>query len=166
MPRTVFAVLRREVGRLMIVGLGNAGVGKAYFGVSDQFDGFYLPATMATDNKVPVRPRAWNILSAVYDGVNQEGYVNGDLQCTTPFQLNTTDAPAELGARTVQSGAQWRAAGSDGDFAEMLVYKRALDRFEREAARVLSGKDYRTPAYCGRATHEGARSLFELRSVE
>jgi hypothetical protein len=36
MPRTVFAVLRREVGRLMIVGLGNAGVGKACFGVSDQ----------------------------------------------------------------------------------------------------------------------------------
>jgi hypothetical protein len=39
----VFAVLRREVGRLMIVGLGNAGVGKAYFGVSDQFDGFSPP---------------------------------------------------------------------------------------------------------------------------
>jgi hypothetical protein len=36
----------------MIVGFGNAGVGKAYFGVSDQFDGFYLPSTMATDNKV------------------------------------------------------------------------------------------------------------------
>jgi hypothetical protein len=96
---------------------------------------------MATDNKVPVRPRAWNILSAVYDGVNQEGYVNGDLQLTTPFQLNTTDAPAELGARTVQSGAQWRAAGSDGDFAEMLVYNRALDRFERrQVENYLSAK--------------------------
>jgi hypothetical protein len=88
-----------------------------------------------------VRPRAWNILSVVYDGVNQEGYVNGDLQCTTPFQLNTTDAPAELGARTVQSGAQWRAAGSDGDFAELLVYNRALDRVERrQAENYLSAK--------------------------
>jgi hypothetical protein len=71
-------VLRREVGHLMIVGLGIAGVGRAYFGVSDQFDGFYLPSTMATDNKVPVPARAWNILSAAYDGVNQEGNVNGD----------------------------------------------------------------------------------------
>jgi hypothetical protein len=44
-PRTVFAVLRREVGHLMIVGPGDAGVGKAYFGVSDQFGGFPSPAT-------------------------------------------------------------------------------------------------------------------------
>jgi hypothetical protein len=29
--------------------------------------------------------------------------------------------PAEVD--TVQSGTQWRAAGSDGDFAELLVYK-------------------------------------------
>jgi hypothetical protein len=32
------------------------------------------------DNKVPVRPRAWNILLVVYDGDDQEGYVNGDLR--------------------------------------------------------------------------------------
>jgi hypothetical protein len=130
-PRTIFAVMRREVGRMVVVGLGNPGVPGAYFGVADQFDGFVLPATMATDGRVPVLPRNWNILSVVHDGSNQKGYLNGDLKSTTSTPLATADAPVELGARTVETGESWRAAGSDGGFAELLVYDRALTEPER-----------------------------------
>jgi len=129
--RTVFSVMRRDTGRLMIAGLGNAGTGGAYFGVADQFDGMYLPATMATDNKVPVSARSWNVLEAVYDGNNLDGYVNGQLKISATYKTKTADAPLELGARTVASGTKWRAAASDGDFAELLVYDRALTRAER-----------------------------------
>ena len=69
LPRTVFAVLRREVGRLMIVGLGNADVGKAYFGVSDQFDGYYLPSAMAS----------------TFSGVRKIGHTSGIVRiCSRP----------------------------------------------------------------------------------
>lgn len=130
-PRTVFTVLRREVGRSMIVGLGNAGIGGSYFGVADQFDGFYLPSTMDTDGRAPVLPRNWNILSVVHDGSSQKGYVNGDLKITTAAQLSTADAPLEIGLRTVATGEGSRAAASDGAFAEVLVYDRALTEPER-----------------------------------
>jgi hypothetical protein len=63
-------VLRREVGHLMFVGLGSVGIGKAYFGVSDHFDGFHPPSAMATYSKVAVRPRAWNILLVSFDKVD------------------------------------------------------------------------------------------------
>jgi len=130
-PRTIFAVVRREVGRSMIVGLGNPGVAGAYFGVADQFDGFVLPGTMQTDGRVPVMPRNWNVLSVVHDGNAQKGYVNGELKSTTSTQLATADAPLELGARTVSNGESWRAAASDGGFAEVLVYDRALTESDR-----------------------------------
>jgi hypothetical protein len=130
-PRTMFAVMRREVGKSMIVGLGNPGVGGAYFGLADQFDGFRLPATMATEGRVAALPRNWNILSVVHDGNSQNGYVNGDLKCSTPAQLTTADAPVELGVRTVASGQDWRAGASDGGVAELLVYDRALTEPER-----------------------------------
>jgi len=130
-PRTMFAVIRRNVGRAMIVGLGNAGVGGAYFGLADQFDGFYLPSTMGTDGRVPVLPRNWNILSVVYDGNSQNGYLNGDLKSTSSAQLATANEPVELGARTVSTGEKWRAGASDGQFVELLVYDRALTDSER-----------------------------------
>jgi len=84
---------------------------------------------MATDGRVPVTPRNWNILSVVHDGTSQLGYLNGDLKCTTPAQLATADAPLEIGARTTQNGGG--TAGADGGFAELLVYDRALSQAER-----------------------------------
>jgi hypothetical protein len=141
-PRSMFAVLRRQVGRAMLVGAGNPGVAGAYFGLADQFDGFRLPATMDADGQVPVTPRNWNVLSVVSDGTTQNGFLNGDLRSTTSAQLDTANAPVELGTRTVQSGEAWRAAASDGDFAELLVYDRALTEPERRRVEGYLGAKY------------------------
>lgn len=141
LPRSVFAVMRRDAGKLMMVGLGRAGTRGGYFGVCDQWDGYYLPATMATDNKAPVGQRNWNLYSVVFDGSTQNGYVNGNLICTASSQLNTLPAPVQLGARTASAGAGSRAAGSDGDFAEVIVYDRALSREEqRQVESYLNSK--------------------------
>jgi hypothetical protein len=128
--RTVFAVMRRIVGKSMVVGFGDGGNRGAYFGLCDQYDGLYLPAGVLMDNKMPAAPRTWNILSVIYDGYSQKGFVNGAEKGTTTFNLDTADLPVELGARTIEGDKQFRAAASDGDFAELLVYDRALSRLE------------------------------------
>ena len=61
------------------------------------------------------------ISEVVYDGKTQIGYVNGHFRGTTSFPMNTTDKELELGLRT-----GIKAIGSDGDFAELLVYDQAL----------------------------------------
>ena len=127
-PRTVFAVLRRDGGHeMMAINIGETGGHGTYFGVYDQAVGLYLPGGWDwLDNIAPPSSANWNLLEVVYDGTSQKGYVNGELKGTTTFPLDTADKEVEIGLRTGPN-----AAGSDGDFAELLIYNRALDEAER-----------------------------------
>lgn len=127
-PRTVFAVMRRDPGRgkNMLLSTGDPGIKGAYFGLCDQSSGLYVPAGMAADNVFKSSAPRWNILTVVYDGSTQEGYVNGVFKGKTAFPLNTTDAQVELGTRNSKSNAQ-QSGCSDGDLAELLIYDRVLD---------------------------------------
>jgi hypothetical protein len=130
LPRTVFAILRRDLGpgkRMMVISLGQAGVRGAYFGINDATNAIYLPSGWdSLDNKVPVLSGHWNLLEVIYDGVSQKGYVNGTLKGVTTHKLATADNPVEIGRRTGKA-----TGGSDGDFAELLIYDRALSTSER-----------------------------------
>jgi len=141
MPRTVFAVLRREANHQMTVGLGEAGGKGTYFGLCDNRDALYLPCGWSfLDNKVPPTSANWNVLEVVYDGISQKGYVNGVLKRSEMFQLNTTDKAVEIGLWTLDHAGR-KAAGSDGDFAELLIYDRALtDAEQRQVEDYLAAK--------------------------
>jgi len=140
-PRTVFSVMRRDFGKGMLISTGDSGTRGAYFGVCDQWHGLYLPAGMLTDNRFAPLAIRWNILSIVYDGTTQKGFVNGVLKGTTTFPMNTTDAEVELGLRIAKSGDTNQTASSDGDFAELLIYDRPLDTTEqRQVEDYLSKK--------------------------
>ena len=127
-PRTVFVVMRRTPdGLWMLINLGETGQKGGYFGINDQFNFTYLPAGWGeADNMAPPAAPNWRILEVVYDGVHQLGYVNGLLTTATAYPYDTADKPVEIGLRTGGN-----PAGSDGDFAELLVYNRALDTTER-----------------------------------
>jgi hypothetical protein len=124
-PRMVFVLMRRT-GQQMLINMGQPGTQRAYFGICDRSYTLQLPAGWSADNSLPAEPSAWHILDAVYDGNVAQGYVNGSLKGETRVGLNTIDQSVEIGLR---SGAS--AAGSDGDFAELLVYNRVLDPGER-----------------------------------
>ncbi len=126
-PRTVFAVMHREVGSQMLLGMGDSDLVGGYFGLCDQNDGLYLPSAGASGNLTPPSDGSWMITEVVYDGKTQRAYVNGQLRGVTTFPLNTTAKEFELGLRTGAS-----AAGSAGDFAELLVYDQALSPAARQ----------------------------------
>ena len=117
----------RRTGQQMLINMGQPGTSTAYFGICDRSYTLQLPSGWNADNSVPAEPSAWHILEAVYDGNDAQGYVNGSLKGEKRVGLDTIDRSVEIGLR---SGAN--AAGSDGDFAEMLIYNRALDPGERE----------------------------------
>lgn len=126
-PRTVIAVMRRLPGKGMFVSLGNCGAKGEYCGLCDQEWAVYLPAGMVTDNFFPALPPQWNILSMVYDGNTQKGFVNGIFKGNSSFPMNTPDTEVELGLRKARSGDMRQSGASDGDFAELLIYDRAID---------------------------------------
>jgi len=130
-PRTVFSVMRRDFGKGIVISTGDPGTKGAYFGVCDQWHGLYLPAGMVTDNRFQPLAIRRNILSVVYDGTSQKGFVNGVLKGKTAFPMNTPDTEVELGLRIVKSGDTRQTASSDGDFAELLIYDRVLDTPEQ-----------------------------------
>jgi len=139
-PRTVFAVERR--GWTFYMGFGNAG-GSAgnYFGLCDQSDALYLPATVGTVTKYPNFPAAWNILTVGYDGATLSGLVNGVLKGSAPFKLDTAESPFEIGIRNAVASGKPRVDTSSGDLAEILVYDRVLSAQEREQVeKYLSAK--------------------------
>jgi hypothetical protein len=126
-PRSVFAVMRRDSGHQMLVNMGQAGEQGRYFGICDWESSLYLPSNWHIDNIVNPVPANWNIFEVVYDGDNLEGYVNGQLKGAKSLTLDTADEKVEIGLRTGNN-----PVSSDGDFAELLVYNRALDSNERQ----------------------------------
>ena len=86
----------------------------------------------------------WNLLEVVYDGERQKGYVNGILRGTANANLNTAKKEVEIGYRSPTGGQNAKAA--EGDFAELLVYDRALNVGERqEVENYLRDKWFGTP---------------------
>ena len=132
-PRTIYAVMRRDAGKAMYVSVGTSGVPGEYCGLSDEQWKLYLPAEMTgTGNSFPPLAPRWNILSVVCDGDDQRGFVNGMLKGASYYALNTLDMEVELGLRLPKSSGKWTTAGSDGDFAELLIYNRALSPAEQQ----------------------------------
>jgi len=139
-PRSVFAVERR--GWSFLMGFGNSG-GSAgsYFGLCDQNEALYLPATVGTVTKISGFPGNWNILTATYDGATLNGLVNGVLKCSAPFKLDTAESPFEIGIRTSVNSGKTKTDTSSGDLGEILVYNRCLGGAEREQVeKYLSAK--------------------------
>jgi hypothetical protein len=127
-PRTVFAVMHRDAGSQMLLGMGDDSSASSYFGLCDQNDGLYLPKVGEKSNLTAPSDGSWMIAEVVYDGTNQTGYVNGRFRGRTTFSLNTADSELELGLRTVATNI----VGSDGDLAELLVYDQALSPAARQ----------------------------------
>jgi Tol biopolymer transport system component len=159
-PRTIFAVMRRDTGRSMLVNIGGTATNGNFFGLCDQNDFLYLPSggffdrngektTKATkgknrpvinDGRMPRLPAVWHMLGMVYDGTNCKSYVNGGLSGTLTLPFETVDKEVEIGLR-VANRSWTNAAVSDGDFAELLIYNRALSITEqRQVEDYLSAK--------------------------
>jgi hypothetical protein len=125
-PRSVFVVMRHPADRPMMVTMGDTSAHGALFAV-EWSDKLYLPTGWWADNFVDLASTDWNLLEVVYDGASQRGYVNGVLRGTATAKLNTAERVLEIGYR---DGSDAKAA--EGDFAELLVYDRALSSAERQ----------------------------------
>jgi hypothetical protein len=142
-PRSIFAVMRHDAKQPMMVNMGDTTTKGALFGM-EWGNYLYLPAGwLGADNRIRAASTNWNILEVVYDGMNQRGYVNGILRGMASAKLNTADKEIEIGLRTATAGKNAKAAA--GDFAELLVYDRALSINERKQVEdYLGGKWFGT----------------------
>jgi hypothetical protein len=138
-PRSMFVVLRHDSDRSMNVRMGDISADGSLFAVGANRDRFYLPGGWNRDNNVTMTSTNWNLLEVTYDGTSQRGYINGILRGVANFQLSTVKKEFEIGYRAASNGQNSQAA--DGDFAELLVYDRALNDSERkEVENYLTGK--------------------------
>ncbi|HEX7618485.1 MAG TPA: LamG-like jellyroll fold domain-containing protein, partial [Verrucomicrobiae bacterium] len=141
-PRSVFVVMRHEANRPMMVSLGDTSAHGALFAV-EWGDQLYLPTGWWADNNIGMASTDWNLLAVVYDGSRQKGFVNGVLRGTANAKLNTAEKEVEIGYRDATGGQNAKAA--EGDFAELLVYNRALNYDERAQV-----EDYLNAKWFGR----------------
>ena len=134
-PRSVFAVMRRDVGRQMLIDLGDSsGVSAAEFGIMDRSDCAYLPGGMGSDfdNRVgQLAGGVWHLLEVDYDGTNECGYANEALRGTHTCALKTGSKAVQIGLRKPLDTEQ-NVMSSDGDFAELLIYNTVLTPSERK----------------------------------
>jgi hypothetical protein len=127
-PRSMFVVMRHDGDRPMMVSMGDTSVHGALFAV-EWSDKLYLPTGWWADNFFNAVSTNWNLLEVVHDGASQRGYVNGELRGTASAKLNTVERGVEIGFRDGQD-----AKAAEGDFAELLIYDRALNFAERQQA--------------------------------
>jgi hypothetical protein len=132
--RTVFAVMRRQEGKQMLVDIGTWGSNSTYFGICDQSDYLYLPGVWGADNRFRKLDAGWHVLEAVYDGRVLSGYVNGELKGTQRTTLNTGSRVVDIGLRDASGGTNFLTA-SEGDFAELLIYDTSLSDLQRQQVR-------------------------------
>ena len=131
-PRSVFAVMRHDPGKVMLINIGDYASRFGFFGVEEEDRLLYLPRIWNRfSNRIIYRSRNWNILGVIYDGASQSGYANGELVVTNNVRVDTVDNMVEIGRRVAGADGK-NAAGADGDFAELLIYDRALDNKERQ----------------------------------
>lgn len=142
-PRSVFVVMRHAANRPMMVSMGDTSAHGALFSV-EWGDRLLLPGGWWADDSIDMTSTNWNTLEVIYDGGKQRGYVNGILRGTANANLNTVRKEVEIGFRDPTGGQNAKAA--EGDFAELLVYDRALDFAERQQVEdYLRGKWFGTP---------------------
>ena len=127
-PRSVFAVMRHDADRAMMVGMGDTSAHGALFAL-EWSERLFLPTGWWADNYIDLASTDWNLLEVVYDGASQKGYVNGVLRGTATARLKTADKEVEIGYRGPAGTNDAKAA--EGDFAELLVYDRALNAADR-----------------------------------
>jgi hypothetical protein len=132
-PRSVFVVMRREADRPMMVNMGDTSAHGALFAV-EWSERLFLPTGWWADNYADLASTNWHLLQVVYDGTSQKGYVDGLLRCVANANLNTVERGVEIGFR---GGSEPKAA--EGDFAELLVYDRALSVIERQHVEAYLG---------------------------
>lgn len=138
-PRSIFVVMRHNRNRSMMVSMGDTAAKGSLFSI-EWTNYLYLPTGWRTDNRIKMASTNWNILEVVFDGISQKGYVNGILRGMATNRLNTADKEVEIGLRTATGGKNAKAA--DGDFAELLVYDRALNYIERKQVEDYLGKKW------------------------
>jgi hypothetical protein len=141
-PRSLFVVMRRDAGQTMMVSMGDMALKGTAFGI-EYGNSLFLPMVGPNTLRVSVSTGGvstdWKILEAIHDGTSQMGYLNGLLSHTTTNRIYTADKALEIGWRTPTAGKNAKAA--DGDFAELLLYDRALDATERQQVEhYLGGK--------------------------
>ena len=130
--RTIFAVMRHDAGGVMRINIGDYGARFGYFGLEEDDRSLYLPRLWNRwANRVVMRSPSWSVIDVVYDGNSQSAYVNGMLRGTNNVRVDTADKEVEIGLRSASLSAT-NAAGADGDFAELMIYNRALDADERQ----------------------------------
>lgn len=154
-PRSVFVVMRHETPKSsMMVNMGDARARGSLFAVEVN-DSYYLPTGWrGADNRIRQTSTNWNLLETVYDGTVQNGYVNGILRGSSGNQLNTADKVVEIGLRTADPTGK-NAKVADGDFAELLIYDRALGTDERQQV-----EDYLSTKWFGHEVRRAAPNPF------
>jgi len=131
-PRSAFVVMQHDPGKVMGISIGDYAARFGYFGLEEDNPSLYLPRVYNRyANRVYLRYSGWNILEVICDESSQNAYFNGALKATNNFHLATVDKPVEIGLRTASANGK-NAAAADGDFAELLIYDRALDGDERQ----------------------------------
>jgi hypothetical protein len=138
-PRSFFVVMRHEADRPMMVNMGDTANKGSLFSI-EWSDRLYLPALWKADTRIRMASTNWNILEVVYDGTEEKGYVNGIVRGIANAKLNTADKEIEIGLRTATGGKNAKAA--QGDFAELLVYDRALNFNERKQVEDYLGRKW------------------------
>ena len=138
--RSVFVVMRHDADQSMMVSMGDTRTNGTLFAVEGDRDRFYLPGGWYSDNMVLMTSTNWNLLEVAYDGVRQRGYVNGILRGVANVSLNTAEKEVEIGSRTATDGKNSKTA--EGDFAELLVYDRALNDAERKQVENYLGEKW------------------------
>ena len=118
--------MRHDANRPMMVSMGDTSAHGALFAL-EWSDQLYLPTGWWADNFLNLASTNWNLLEVVYDGASQRGYLNGVLRGVAHANLNTVERGVEIGYR---DGTDAKAA--EGDFAELLIYNRALSIGERQ----------------------------------
>jgi hypothetical protein len=147
-PRSVFAVMRRTAANSMLISIGNLVTNGGGFGFCDQNNKLYLPFGGFGAKEVGRKslPAAWRILEAIYDGENCDSYINGGSKVATTQPFNTVDKAVEIGLRSARNPANTTA--SEGDFAELLIYNRALSSDEqRQVEDYLTAKWFKVKPF-------------------
>jgi hypothetical protein len=131
-PRTIFAVMHHDAGRVMQINIGDFGARFGFFGLEEDDRSIYMPRIWNRwANRVIMRSPVWNVVGVIFDRSKQSAYVNGVLKGTNNVYVATVDKEVEIGLRSASANAT-NAVSADGDFAELMIYNRALDASERQ----------------------------------
>ena len=133
--RSIFVVMRHGAsgGNSMTVAMGpqSGPVGVSY-GICDQFGqgpgNLYLPYTYDANDLIFTAPSGgtYRIYEVTRSGNISYGYLNGVLQGSKDFAINTSDGKVQIGYRSADGVL------ANGDLAEVLIYNFYLNDAQRQ----------------------------------